>query len=321
MTSDNFLKDKIKTIPQLPGIYKMLDSNRNIIYVGKSKCLRDRVRSYFTTNHKWEKVARMVSAIRDIEYVVTDTHLEARLLECRLIKEYQPRFNTQMKNDQGYIYIKVEPYNPHRSLSVVSTREEACYGPFRSKFAITQFLNMLKNIFPLTKAGDHYLIEYHIFPVAMDMEAFESNRLVLLELFDKPELISVLMEDLESELMEAAQSCRFEIAAYYRDLIRYFTMIKHGLEGYRNLATKDILLKIPVSEGYKLFYVSNGHITHAKKTFELSENLIQDFLIESRELPTVQACSPQDEKSSIDYRDILYSEISALPEDMVMILW
>ena len=81
------LKHKIKYIPQLPGIYKMLDAQGNTIYIGQSKCLQKRVRTYFTPTHKRNKVDKLVSFIADLDYQVTDTHLEAKLLECRLIKE------------------------------------------------------------------------------------------------------------------------------------------------------------------------------------------------------------------------------------------
>ena len=116
MTNTDNIKEKLKQIPKLPGIYKMLDSRGNIIYIGKSKCLQNRVKSYFVASPKWEKVNRMVTMIKDIEYVVTDTHLEARLLECTLIKEHKPRFNAQMKNDQRYFFIKVENYNRYNPL-------------------------------------------------------------------------------------------------------------------------------------------------------------------------------------------------------------
>ena len=81
------LKQKLDSIPQLPGIYKMLDSQGNIIYVGKSKCLRKRIKTYFTGNHERSKIEKLVSLISDIDYIVTDTHLEAKLLECKLIKK------------------------------------------------------------------------------------------------------------------------------------------------------------------------------------------------------------------------------------------
>src|SRR5690554_855055 len=112
------IKEKLDQIPPLPGIYKMLDSRGNIIYVGKSMCLRKRVSSYFTGNHRWKKVEKLVFFTADIDYIVTDTHLEARLLECEMIKKLKPVFNSQMKNDNGYVYLKVESDSRYKVLSV-----------------------------------------------------------------------------------------------------------------------------------------------------------------------------------------------------------
>ena len=99
-------------LPEAPGVYKMLGDGGNILYIGKSKCLKHRVKSYFVKKPVWEKAEKMAGFIRDIEIEPTHTHLEAMLLECELIKKHRPFFNRQMKNDSGYLYIK-----PGESLS------------------------------------------------------------------------------------------------------------------------------------------------------------------------------------------------------------
>jgi excinuclease ABC subunit C len=320
MQYQEIIKNKIKQIPELPGIYKMLDSANNIIYIGKSKCLKKRVQSYFTGSPTWEKVSRMVTMIRDIEYIVTDTHLEARLLECKLIKEVKPRFNAQMKNDQRYIFLKVEPYNLYNPLSVVSERSENCFGPFRSKFKISEFLSSMKNIYPIALVNDCFEIEYHMFPVSMDREAFELNRQLLLELFTREDYLLSFIEAMKNKLQEAASEYRYEVALSYRDMIHSLTVIKNGLDGYKSLAVKDILLKLPIPEGYKLFFVSCGNIINSRITPELSETAIKTFIRDSK-TNVAELCPIADnEKSGIDYRDILYSEISGLPDDMVILL-
>lgn len=150
------IRDILKQLPEQPGIYQMLDASNHIIYIGKSKCLKKRVQSYFTNSPKWEKVTRMVSYIHNINYIVTDTHLEARLLECELIKRYKPYFNAQMKNDQRYVYLKLAPFNRYNPFTILAEREDNCFGPFRSKYSLNEFLQKLKNIYPLRKAEDHY---------------------------------------------------------------------------------------------------------------------------------------------------------------------
>ncbi len=313
-------KEKLKQIPKLPGIYKMLDSRGVIMYIGKSKCLQNRVRSYFTDRPKWEKISRMVSMIRDIEYIVTDTHLEARLLECTLIKQYQPRFNALMKNDQRYFYIQVENYNKYHPLSITGERTDLSFGPFRSKYAFNQYLDMLKNIYPITKVDDRYELEYHMFPVTMDEDTFLLNRAILLELFNSEPHLLLLIETLQSKLEEAAISYHYELASVYRDLIVFFRMIKNGLNGYRNLISRNILLKLPLDQGYKLFYISEGSIVNSIITEDPTQDIINRFLLDSTlNIPLFQA--PQEnEKAWIDYRDILYSEITDLSEEMVEFL-
>ena len=96
------LKEKIKTIPAKPGIYQMKDLNGNIIYIGKSKVLHSGVKSYFYNEHRHNKIKRMVLHIQDVDVIITDTHLEAQMLECALIKKFKPIYNKQFKNDKNY---------------------------------------------------------------------------------------------------------------------------------------------------------------------------------------------------------------------------
>ena len=313
--------EKLKQIPKLPGIYKMLNSQGVIIYIGKSKCLQKRVRSYFVKTPKWEKVNRMVTMIRDIEYVTTDTHLEARLLECSLIKEIKPHFNAQMKNDRNYFFIKVENYNKYNPLSVIEERADHCFGPFRSKYTISEFLGHLKNIYPIVRNGDRYEFEYHMFPVAMQQDVFDQNKALLTELFTSEDNLLLLTNALQSKLEEAATSYRFEMAAIYRDMISCFQMIKNGLNGYKNLSSRSILLKLPMDNGCcKLFYILNGSIIHSMLTENPSQDIRKDFIKASKSLiPSVHSIQ-ENEKEWIDYRDIIYSEISDLPDELVELL-
>ncbi len=309
------LKQKIKLIPELPGVYQMLDSHRNIIYIGKSKCLKKRVQSYFTASPKWEKVTFMVSAIKDIDYIVTDTHLEARLLECKLIKEHKPRFNAQMKNDQNYFFLKIEASNLARPITITAERDEACFGPFRSKFAINELINRLRCIYPITDNMNRYDFEYHLFPITMDEETYERNRQLLLELFSSEEKLLLLYDSIVSKMEEAVSGYQYEMAAIFRDMARCLKIIKNGLDGYRNLASKKLLLKLPLEEGYKLFYVSKGSIINTRKLPVLSEEMLREFISSSEHLSEEHIQEETSEKSYIDFRDVLYSEIANLPED------
>ncbi len=317
MTPANLIQEKLKQIPELPGIYKMLDSRMNIIYIGKSKCLKKRVKSYFVNSPKWEKVNRMVQAIKDIEYIVTDTHLEARLLECRLIKEHKPRFNAQMKNDERYIFLKVERSNPSRPLSIVQERDQDCFGPFRNKYTLEEFISRLKSIYPITKSKGCYEFDYHLFPAKMDQAACEQNCSLLLELLSQEENILKFNKTLQSKLEEAAAQYRYEIASVYRDFIQAFTQIRYALNRYKDLSDKNILLKLPYPEGYKLFFVSGGCILNEQAVPSLEEAILRKFIQDSKFIANDFIPMAGNEKSEIDFRDILYSEIL----DMEEALW
>jgi len=313
------LIEKLNTIPSLPGIYKMKDSNERIIYVGKSICLKNRVRSYFVVNHKQTKIEKMVSLISDIEYIVTDTHLEALLLECELIKGLKPMFNTQLKNDEKYAYIKVEDYNIHNPLSVVNKREENTYGPFRRKFSLMEMISSLKNLYPIIRNDIGYDFEYNLFPLSMGKDIYEENKILLQEIFSDDKNLMKLIEKLEEKMIEAASSYRFETASTYRDMIYSMNYLKSGIYGYKNMFSKNILLKIPIPNGYKLFFVSKGQILLKESYLFLTEIDIENFINKGKNLILTDPLI-KNEKVSMDFRDILYSEIKSLPSEMVIIL-
>ena len=102
------LRKKAMALPLLPGVYIMHDKSGKIIYIGKAKALKNRVSQYFgSQNNHAEKVRRMVDNVDDFEYIITDSELEALVLECNLIKEHRPKYNTMLKDDKAYPYIKV----------------------------------------------------------------------------------------------------------------------------------------------------------------------------------------------------------------------
>lgn len=142
----NKSKTKILSLPESPGIYKMLDKEKNIIYIGKSISLKKRVRTYFSEKPKWEKVKKLAPLIDDIEYIVTDTHLEARLLECEMIKRVKPIFNSQFKNDKGYVYLNIKDYNIYNPISIVYDYEEKSMVHLEESFRVLMVLEALKSL-------------------------------------------------------------------------------------------------------------------------------------------------------------------------------
>ncbi|HHW30659.1 MAG TPA: hypothetical protein GXX20_03135 [Clostridiaceae bacterium] len=297
----------------------MLDSKGNIIYIGKSKCLKKRIKTYFTDNPRWEKVEKLVFFVDDIDFITTDTHLEARLLECELIKRIKPGFNSQMKNDERYVYLKIESYNRLNSLSIVPDREDYTYGPFRKKHTLSNTIDLLKCIFPIIHKNGSYELDYHIIPSVMDQDTFNENRKILIEVFSNMKNMKMLIETLDNKMKEASALYRYETASRYRDIIQGLNYINNGIWQYKKLMSRDILLKIPTEQGFKLFFILNGSILLKKNYKSLSDEDIDSFLESAYSLKE-SASIELDEKAGIDFRDIIYSEILSLPKDMVKYL-
>jgi excinuclease ABC subunit C len=311
------LEQKLNQIPPLPGVYKMLDSAGQIIYIGKSKCLKKRVKSYFTKSPKQPKIERMVFFIDDINYTVTDTHLEARLLECQLIKEIQPYFNSQMKNDRRYFYLKVTNSAHSKGLSIVPEREDHSFGPFRRKQAIQSLIDMFTHLFPIVQDNNRFDFHYHTLPELMNPDDFSKNRQTLLQIFSEATTLNCLLNQFQVCMDKESAQYHYERATTYRDLIKSLTYVSHILHDYKYLTTRDVLLKIPVEDGEKLFFISKGRIVLKKYFPLLTQAAIDTFLAEGCRSKAAIVPFP-DEKAAVDFQNILFSEIQALPDEWIL---
>jgi excinuclease ABC subunit C len=146
------LQTKIENLPAKPGVYLMKDASGKIIYVGKAKSLRNRVRSYFHDSPPYHpKISTLISRISDFDILATDSEMEALILEANLIKEYKPRYNVNLKDDKRYPYLKVtsEPYP--RVLVVRRVKEDKAkyFGPYTNVKAMRNILRILRRIFPV----------------------------------------------------------------------------------------------------------------------------------------------------------------------------
>ena len=153
MPVNSVIEEKLKLLPGLPGVYIMKDAAGNIIYVGKAKILKNRVRQYFhkSANHT-PKVAAMVSNIADFEYIITGSEFEALCLECNLIKENSPKYNILLKDDKHYPFIKITVRDeyPRLSLARKIEKDDARYfGPYPSSSVVYDTIDLLKNVFKL----------------------------------------------------------------------------------------------------------------------------------------------------------------------------
>ncbi|MBI4785458.1 MAG: excinuclease ABC subunit UvrC [Chloroflexi bacterium] len=234
------IQQKLDTLPMGPGVYLMKDERDEIIYVGKAINLRSRVRSYFhAPNESDYKTVRLVERIRNIEFIITESELEALVLECNLIKKYKPHFNIRLKDDKRYPYIKVtwqEPF-PKVFLTRRMDNDGARYfGPFTAVWAVHETLDTLRKVFPYLTCDrditgkDHRACLYYdiglclapcIGAASRDEYRAMIDRLCLF-LEGKAEEVTAAIR---AKLDEAVQKLEFERAARYRDQLQALARI------------------------------------------------------------------------------------------------
>ena len=150
---DSQIEAKLESLPPKPGVYLFKDSSGKVIYVGKAGSLRHRVRAYFHESFPADaKTEALISKIKDFEVLVTDSEMEALILEANLIKEYKPRYNVNLKDDKRYPYIKVTVNEPYPRVLIVRRvkKDKAQYfGPYTNGSGMRQTLRLIRRIFPI----------------------------------------------------------------------------------------------------------------------------------------------------------------------------
>ena len=230
------IEEELKKLPRSPGVYIMHDASDEIIYVGKAVILRNRVRQYFQKGtNKSAKIEQMVSRISYFEYIVTDSELEALILECNLIKEHRPRYNTMLKDDKTYPYIKVtvgEEY-PRILFSRDMKKDKSKYfGPYTSAGAVKDTIELLRKLYKIRTCNRSLpkdigtgrpCLNYHIkqckAPCMGYVSAEEYRRSVDEAVRFLNGHYSEIIKSLEESMLEASEKMEFEDAAYYRDLL------------------------------------------------------------------------------------------------------
>ncbi|MBS5388591.1 MAG: excinuclease ABC subunit UvrC [Clostridiales bacterium] len=237
MENTNFnIEEELKKLPGKPGVYIMHDERDNIIYVGKAISLKNRVRQYFqSSRNKGVKIEQMVTHIRRFEYIVTDSELEALVLECNLIKEHRPKYNTMLMDDKAYPFIKVtinETY-PRVMLARRMQKDKAKYfGPYSSTQAVRDTLDLLHRLYhvrscnrnlPKDTGKERPCLNYHIKQCDAPCQGY-----ITPEEYGKSisEVIRFLngnyegvLKELEEKMNTASEELEFEKAIEYRELI------------------------------------------------------------------------------------------------------
>lgn len=230
------IEEELKKLPSKPGVYLMHDEKDNIIYVGKAISLKNRVRQYFqSSRNKGAKIEQMVTHIRRFEYIVTDTELEALVLECNLIKEHRPKYNTMLMDDKGYPFIKVtinEAY-PRVMLARTIQKDKAKYfGPYTSAGAVKDTIELIRKIYnirncnrnlPRDVGKERPCLNYHIKQCKAPCQGYISEQ-EYRKCIDK--VIRFLnghydevLSELEVKMQEASENMEFERAIEYRELL------------------------------------------------------------------------------------------------------
>ena len=222
------IKSKLELLPTSPGCYIHKDKNGTIIYVGKAKNLRNRVRSYFRGSHD-TKTEALVSEIVDFEFIVTESNIEALLLEINLIKENKPKYNIMLKDDKSYPFIKITNERYPRLIIPRQVKKDGglYFGPYPDVGAANEIKRLLDRIFPFRKCTNppsKVCFYYHIgqcmaHTICKKDESYFKSMAQEVSDFLKGQDDKII-DDLKGKMASAAQSMEFERAAEYRDLIQ-----------------------------------------------------------------------------------------------------
>ncbi|VLK84334.1 excinuclease, subunit C [Streptococcus pneumoniae] len=225
---NNLIKSKLELLPTNPGCYIHKDKNGTIIYVGKAKNLRNRVRSYFRGSHD-TKTEALVSEIVDFEFIVTESNIEALLLEINLIKENKPKYNIMLKDDKSYPFIKITNERYPRLIITRQVKKDGglYFGPYPDVGAANEIKRLLDRIFPFRKCTNppsKVCFYYHIgqcmaHTICKKDEAYFKSMAQEVSDFLKGQDDKII-DELKGKMAAAAQTMEFERAAEYRDLIQ-----------------------------------------------------------------------------------------------------
>ena len=230
------IQEELKKLPGRPGVYIMHDENDHIIYVGKAVSLKNRVRQYFqTSRNKGVKIEQMVTHIRRFEYIVTDSELEALVLECNLIKEHHPKYNTMLMDDKTYPFIKVTTGEafPRVVLSRKMQKDKARYfGPYTSSQAVRDTIDLIHKLYHLRSCNrslprdigkERPCLNYHIKQCDAPCQGYISQEEYGKSVNEVLKFLNgnydAVLKDLEEKMNAASEALEFERAIEYRELI------------------------------------------------------------------------------------------------------
>ncbi|HHX0104461.1 TPA: excinuclease ABC subunit UvrC [Staphylococcus aureus] len=265
------IKNKLNVVPMEPGCYLMKDRNDQVIYVGKAKKLRNRLRSYFTGAHD-AKTTRLVGEIRHFEFIVTSSETESLLLELNLIKQYQPRYNILLKDDKSYPFIKITKEKYPRLLVTRTVKQGTgkYFGPYPNAYSAQETKKLLDRIYPYRKCDkmpDKLCLYYHIGqclgPCVYDVDLSKYVQMTkeitdFLNGEDK-----TILKSLEERMLTASESLDFERAKEYRDLIQHIQNLTNKQKIMSSDKTIRDVFGYSVDKGWmciQVFFIRQGNM-------------------------------------------------------------
>lgn len=275
------IEEELKKLPAKPGVYIMRDKHDTIIYVGKAISLKNRVRQYFQSSRNlMPKIVKMVSKIDHFEYIITDSEVEALVLESNLIKEHMPRYNTMLKDDKNYPYIKVtvqEAYPRVMMARQVKKDKAKYFGPYTSGLAVKDTLDLLRKIYQIRTCNrnlprdigkERACLYYHIKQCSGPCQGYiteEEYKKSIDQIIDFlngnfNEVLSML----EKKMMNSSENMEFEEAAGYRDLMNSVRQMaqKQKITNTSNQEDKDIIAFARAGDEavVQVFFIRNGKL-------------------------------------------------------------
>lgn len=286
---------QLKMLPEKPGVYLMKNSLGEIIYVGKAKVLKNRVRQYFQNSKSHgSKVKAMVKNIAEFEYIITDSEMEALILECNLIKKYRPRYNILLKDDKHYPFIKITVNEDFPRVFVTRIRAKdggKYFGPYPNASAVYETIELIKKVFPIRncrlsiKENGEYIkpcLNYHInlctAPCAgyINKEEYGNTIKQIVDLLAGRE--SEIIENLKEKMNGAAESLDFEKAALFRDKLLAIEKIRERQKIISsNFENEDFINVYSDDEDWcaQVFFVRTGKVV-GREHFILDNSIFTD---------------------------------------------
>ena len=289
------IENKLKLLPDQPGCYLMKDVNAKIIYVGKAKNLKNRVRSYFKSSHEG-KTAKLVSEIHDFETIVTSTDKEAFLLEITLIQKHKPYYNIKLKRGTGYPYIKITNERDPQLMIVSKVLNDGGYyfGPYPNVYAAQETVQLLQKVYPLRRCPGPQkrpCLYYHMGQCLgacfkeVPVEAYERNIRKIKSFLNGN--VSQIKCELTAKMNDAAAKLEFERAAEIRDQIRYVEMTVEKQKIISNDNTPRDLFNFFMDKGWlsiQVFFIRQARLIKREKRLfpcvDLPEEELASFILQ-----------------------------------------